>query len=80
MLLLRIHTWMRILPRSCASRTGIRQVHRYILAIIILWRRNYFEEATGRRLFKNVVGSTKFSVSLVVAEVYLLSCFVFFLD
>ena len=42
--------------------------------------RNYFEKATRRRLFENVVGFTKFSEFLVVAEVYLLSCFVFALD
>jgi hypothetical protein len=34
--------------------------------------RNYFEKATRRRLFENVVGFTKFSEFLVVAEVCLL--------
>ena len=40
--------------------------------------RNYFEKSTRRRLFENVVGFTKFSEFLVVAEVYL-HCVIYFL-
>lgn len=42
--------------------------------------RNYFEKGTRKMLFENVVGFTKFSEFLVVAEVYLLVLPFLFLD
>lgn len=64
----------------CESYRDKRGSQRYfggINPLELVAGRNYFEKATRRRLFENVVGFTKFSEFLVVAEVYL--AFIYYL-
>ena len=69
-----------IVCESYKVKQGSQKYFGYNNPLELVAGRNYFEKGTRKMLFENVVGFTKFSEFLVVAEVYLLVLPFLFLD